>query len=454
MKLIFTTHMILTPALILNTVCIQGMKSNLQRPLNAKSIYFLAKKIQKIEQSHAPKEYEQCALHAAAHNQTNPLLLLPNELLIHIFSYCQTEDYVKSLEYDIKNFMKLSASCKGLNKILTFDKIGQLCKDYAPIDKTETLKQLIKITTSLNYRVKRLPALILVCAGADINSDIYHYHFENQQHFWFQKNPSESDFLLQKAVAKNDIQMITTLFKHHASADLMLDDGLGPLFFHVKTKEIAQLFINQGVNARITEYNNFNPKPVSGLHAIHISEHNFKIKILKQIIEDTCPSEILALYFEHNNDAAQLNFQDNSCLLHLFAKPFTMHVDNIDNFITKGKLILNAMPDMINTLNHDNQTPLDIAHASLTESQEYGTPEAFETLIALFREYGGKIAKELAQEAYPNCIICLDKQEDIVELPCINNHDKSYTCLNCYSKLLEIDDDDCRCPLCREPLKT
>jgi len=449
MKLICTIRMILTPVLILNTVCIQSMKPNLQRPLRTN---FFSKKIQKIEQSFSPEEYKQCALHAAAYNQSNPLLVLPKELLIHIFSYCETQDHEKTLEYSIKNFMKLSTTCKCFNTLLTFNMLGQLCKDYAPTDKTETLQRLIETTTSLNYKVKRLPALILVCAGAAINTDTYYYRFQNQQHYWFQKEISNSDFLLQKAVAKNDIQMITTLFNHHASPDVLLDEGLGPLFFHIKTRAIAELFINQDVNAQITEY--YFTRGLNDSNVTHIPEYTSKITIFKQIIEDDYPSELLALYFKHNNDAIKLNFQDNSCLLHLFAMPFTMRIDNIDNFIKKGKIILNAMPDMVNTLDENEQTPLDVVLTSLQASQEYGTPEAFEKLIALFREYGGKTAEELAEEVLPTCIICIDQQEDTVELPCTNNHDKSYLCLNCYSKLLETDDDYPLCPLCRTKLKT
>ena len=69
------------------------MKSNSQRPLNTKSISFLTKKIQKIEQSLSPEEYKQIALRAEEYNQNNPLFLLPNELLTHIFSYCKIQDH-------------------------------------------------------------------------------------------------------------------------------------------------------------------------------------------------------------------------------------------------------------------------------------------------------------------------------------------------------------------------
>lgn len=432
-KLTRAINATLISTLILSTACIHSMKLTVRQRT----------KTQRTRQFFAPEEYKkykQQALQAEEYNQNNPLTCMPHEILGHIYYYCQMHEDLSGeeseeelLEKKIKFFMRLNTTCKKINQSLTFEAIGKLCKNYALIDKTDALQQLLETTTSLNYKVKRLPALILVCAGANLMTNTYY-------DFLFQEEVSNSDFLLQKAVFKNDIQMVETLFKHHASADVMLiehvkygHDALwNPLFFHIKTTEIARMFIKQGVHA-------------------HIPENDCKAKIFHQIIEDAYPSEIMALYLEHNIDAVKINFSDHSCMLHIFANPFTMRIDNIENFLTKGMVMLNAMPDMVNVLNNYGQTPLDVAQKSLKASNEYGTPQAFQKLIALFREYGGKTIEELEKEALPSCIICLDKQKDIVEVPCVNKHDNEHMCLVCYSTHLEENDD---CPLCRGILKT
>ena len=58
---------------------------------------------------------------------------------------------------------------------------------------------------------------------------------------------------------------------------------------------------------------------------------------------------------------------------------------------------------MVNTLNENKQTPVDIAIASLKKAKRYGSAkkyEAFEQLIALYRSYGGLTAQELAQQTH------------------------------------------------------
>ena len=86
------------------------------------------------------------------------------------------------LEKKIKFFMRLNTTCKKINQSLTFEAIGKLCKNYALIDKTDALQQLLETTTSLNYKVKRLPALILVCAGANLMTNTC-YDFLFQEEF-------------------------------------------------------------------------------------------------------------------------------------------------------------------------------------------------------------------------------------------------------------------------------
>jgi hypothetical protein len=426
-KLIFTIRILFLSTLIFSTVCIHSMKSNSQGPL-PKSVIFIPKQkpAKRPISLQEYQEYKQRASQAAAYNHNNQLLQMPNEILTYIFLHCHTDadNQVNSLKKNIKFFMELNNTCTFFNEFLTFDTIGKLCKHYTALDKTETLKQLMKGMTGFNYKNKRLPALILVCAGADTATDIHH------EFWWDQKVILKSDFLLQKAVFRNDIHMITTLFEHHAPVDVTLR-ALGPLFFQIKTAEIAQIFINQRVHA-------------------HIANSSLKAKIFQQIVEDDHPSELLAVYFEHNPDAIKLNFGKKSCLLHVFARPSTLSIHTIEKFLKKGALIVNAMPDMINAVNENEHTPLDIAKQSLLDAEDHGTPEAFEKLIVLLRNSGAKTAQELKEEAYANSIICMDTCETVLEVPHINNHEQNYLCLSCYSTLLTTSDE---CPLCRYSLK-
>ncbi len=239
-----------------------------------------------------------------------------------------------------------------------------LCLDYFVSDhsdKDEALRNLMKTMNSLHdYETKRLPALMLICAGADPNTEVYYIP------------------LLERAVDYNDTLMAKVLFKHHA--DPNVKTSLGPIFFYTKTVKIAQLFLAQ---------ENFN---------VHATEHG-ATNVLWHITEEEYPSELMALYLQHGVNAKNLKPWDNSCVLHELAKPLCKSIDNVDDFLQKGELLLTAMPGMVNTLNNDNQTPLDIAQQSLEEAKKYDfeTPEAFEKLSALFREHGGLTAQELAQ---------------------------------------------------------
>jgi hypothetical protein len=286
------------------------------------------------------------------YNHNNPLLR--NDILQH-FSYCfmQEDDQVKSLETSMKIYMKLRSTCKTFNRLLTDEKMGHLCKNYAQNYKNKALKNLLRNMYD-NYKAKRLPALILVYAHADPNITYL------------------GDPLLKRAVYEDDIRLIEILFKHHA--DPNIKNHIAPVFFYVKTVDTAKIFIDYGVNIQATK--DFDDDNVLW-HIINEEEYS---------------SQLLAFYLNYGIDTKKLN-SAGCCLLHALAK--CAYIKNSAGFLDKAKLLFKAMPTMINALNYDNRTPLDIAYKSLKKATEYGRPAACKKLIALFRKYNTLTAKKL-----------------------------------------------------------
>ena len=322
--------------------------------------------LQAMEKIIATNEYEQYlrrsakikAEKAEEYNQHDGLTALHNDIFNYMLPYCHTNNNAEAeaLEESIKTFMRLRIVCKKFNTLLTFETIGTLCHNYAPHIKSQTFRKLIKPTYDPHDKIKHLPALIVLCAGTDINTEI------------------ELNDLLFEAVRSNDIQVTTALFKYHAHPHIQNESG--PIFFHAKTVEMAQLFIANKVN-------------------VHMVSSWPKTNIFWEIIKNEYPSELMALYLAHNVDAKKLRPSDNACLLHRLA---SLPVNMDDNFFEKAQLLLNAAPDMINTINNKNKTPLDIAQEELEKAKKDGSSETIEKLIALFKEYSGKTTQELTQQ--------------------------------------------------------
>jgi len=315
------------------------------------------------------EQWEQLALQAEEYNDHACLLTsLTNETLIDIFSHCLANDIdqVQSLEKSIKNFMKISMACKNFNSLLTFEIIGHFCKNYTQDNKDNTLHKLTNNLRMDIIKTIRLPTLILICS--DVNANIIN-DYDNS--------------LLQSAVWQNDAQLVATLFKHHATPDAKWCGE--PIFFQAATIELAQMFIDKGAD-------------------VQAKDDESKTNVLWTVVNNAYPSNFMALYLAHHVDAKKLSIYNDSCLLHaLAAKPNYIYykINNIDDFLRKGKLLLDAIPDMVNTLNRKGRTPIDVAQKSFERSERIGSQDAqvFKQLIALFREYGGKTAQELMQQA-------------------------------------------------------
>lgn len=362
-KSTFTLNAFCISALLLSTTSVQSMELNLGLP-TFKQLSHLISMIwtsnHHEQQRFLSRKYEQLALAATEYNQHNPLFLLLNDLLCHIFSYCSTheENEIQSLEKSIKALMRLSTTCKNFT---TFKTIGNACRYYAQDVKNHALSNLGHNMNHITYARKRIPALALICAGANTESQVW------------------KGYLLTQAVKYNDIPIATELFKHHANPNVLED--FRPLFFDLTSVPMAKLFIDSGVDLNAT------------------STHS-SVNILWLMIRfHFYSAELLELYLQHGANPKNLNPLDNSCLLHNLGN--TDCIQDVDNFLKKAQLLLDAIPDMIDALDKNKQTPLDIAQASLDDSRLHGTPatvSALEQLIALFKECDNKRTQELKHE--------------------------------------------------------
>ncbi len=367
-KLLNTYNPILITTILLSAASMQSMEINYE---------------QKVKDAEAYNEKNQKCI-----NFIEGLLTLPNDMLNQIFCfdsliipreygfrwydsttpvYNPSPDEIKPLENRMKFFMKLRTVSKQFYRTLTHEAIGNRCQNYEQRIKNSALQHLARYNFLSSK--KRLPALILICAGAqnritwlDIDTPI---HYDQK--------------LFCHAVLQNDAPFVATLFKYNIVTPnaWSLD---GPLLFEVKTKEIAQLFIDHGVNVN-SQFGEFN--------------------VLWKNLNEQYPSELMKLYLAHNADATLCN-QDGSCLLHQISSDIVWTQQDVKNTLKKAQLLLKAIPTMINTVNRSGQTPLDIAQKHLRNIKLFPVAtESLKKLIVLFRKHGALTAKKLAEQAMP-----------------------------------------------------
>jgi len=319
-------------------------------------------------QSMEKKTAQNCAQHEQLVLQEGKYdcscVFLPDDILKIIFDYCYTydDDHIKSIENNIKNFIRLSATCKNFSKRLTFETIGGLSKNYPLSDKNKILE---KLTTYLHGVNHRLPTLILICAGADA-------YVSN---IW----------LFRGGVRINDIEAVTTSLKYYAHPNRI--EWQNSILFSAKSAEMAQILIAHGADIQVTYCS-----PYSRLI------ENATRNLLWEVVKPWCTSELLALYLKYKVDA-RLDCWGNRILHKLVYENRNMQGTGIDEFLEKSELLFGVIPDMINTLNADNETPLDMLKSRLNfysdKSEDAKRP--FRTAIAFFRSYGAKTAKELVK---------------------------------------------------------
>ncbi len=328
-------------------------------------------------------DYPQLALQAEIYNNSNSLLFLPNDILGCIVSqdFSYNKDRYLALINSIKLFMELSMICRKFSRLLTFETIGSLCKNYTPRSKANALDC---IAHDFNGTPRRLAVLALACAGA--NESCCHQHT-----------------LLEKAIIQDDVQLATMIFKHHAQLDanikvpyksaLFFESEFFdccqkiPLFFSAKSRSMAQLFIDNGANVHE------NIGDTDGTN------------VLWSILDNRYPSDLVKFYLKQNVDAKKLNTRYTEGLLHRFAATgYTGKFSDIANFLQKAKILLNAIPDQVNlSINTYKGTPLDVVEKSLKYAKKSKTKVAivaFKALKGFFHESGGFTTAELNHQDF------------------------------------------------------
>jgi len=301
-------------------------------------------------------------------NPDNCLLSkLHDENLITIFShnYTQEKKQIESLHNDIKTCMQLKTVCKRFDALLTYKVVSELCcKNYSQSDKDMILQKLLVQIMIGNYVPNRLAPLIVMCAGGS----------------------GDRSILLTKALRFDDARLVELLLKYDKKCPRSLAG--------VTTIKMAQVFIDNGVDVNETD-------------------------ILWHTVGDHSYSpELVEFYLNHNAHVRKLN-QYGSCLLHVLARadiesnitwqmnaPTRYNCNKFDDvLLQKAKLLLTAIPDMVNTPDSEGRTPVDVACKSLETLRGSGCLEkvtsVLEQLIVLFKECGGLRSRELPQKVDP-----------------------------------------------------
>jgi len=200
-KLILTFNVILITTLLFNVASMHSMEIDYkEQALQPDFANLCAEALAKEEATQPSPTAMAGKLTAKAeeYNRSNPscinLLTLPHDVLNQIFCFDQVKEnkpYIKfilnntpiydypplekpkPLENKIKFFMRLKTVCKHFNTLLTCHKIGCLCQNYDQKTKDNALQELYwqkydhKTKVGTKTTKFRLPALILICAGAD-----------------------------------------------------------------------------------------------------------------------------------------------------------------------------------------------------------------------------------------------------------------------------------------------
>lgn len=316
---------------------------------------------------------QQLASQAEEHSNNQFIMSLPDEMLMHVFSYCGINDVKKEQIFTelVGQCIALKNLCKRFSSILTIKVIGQLHKRYAIESKNRALESITKNISSTNYQANRVGVLTLLYSGANPNTGA---HMNYSRHI----QTRYSDFsLLHKVLIERDVDLLSLLLYFNANPN-QIHPNKGPLFFFAPTVNIVDLFVNKGADLNSKDKNGNNV-----LWYVH--------RLSRELIE---------FYIEHKVDMRYINPSDNTSLLHALANPSVKYINNSNGFFEKGVLLVEKIPDMLNVIDKSGKTPIDLMQEKIkrefyNNSMYYAKP--FKQLITLYIGYGGKTAQELTQ---------------------------------------------------------
>ena len=293
------------------------------------------------------------SLIATQYNSNNTFLKLPNEIFQRILTL--SINTTKPLKDIIKPTLLLSTTCKKFNTEQFLITMGKACKDYSLEEKNKAMEMLLKSMNSTNYHNRRHVALLLTYAGAE--------------------NNAYRESLLENATLRSDEQMIIALFENGANPN-QKNFNNNSICFAIEKLPIAQIFVKYGANLN-TSGDYINPNILFACLCYNYS------------------SEFIEFYLNNKVDVTKKDSRNNNLLHQLAYK--TVYLPNID-YIKIGTLFIKTAPELLNALNDDKKTPLDVVKQKLKTYKQTHSYNIQLALAKLFEEYGGKTAEQLKQE--------------------------------------------------------
>ncbi len=353
--------------------------------------------------------YDPLDLESSTYNSIHSLICLPGELQQQIVFPCDImvmqveEDNADELNEHIKTFFRFNSVCKYFNKNLKFpwlnlelvtkNKMMQevnllitklSCKECLDDDYGTVFRHGRTEKISACYKRYCTIALALVCsgAGADITDCSSTTLISKSVHakdelavallLNYNADPYQQSFFENQIIAL----MIEEQYQMEGNNKFKISyehENLPAICFRSPTVAIAKLFLEK------VDKQNLLSLPRSK-------------QIISEFTSDFYPPEIMQLWLDYGIDARHC-LEDNSQFHWLIGECY--HGHPIDNCLRKLELLLNIIPDIVNMKNNDGRTPVDQAEVHMQWSTD--TAENYVKIIALFREYGGKTAKELEE---------------------------------------------------------
>ena len=326
---------------------------------------------------------------AQEHNKNNYLINLSQDALGNIILSHN------SIEDSIKTILSLTTTCTDFQNHIPY--MGKALRSFPQEERNNAMKLLQSQINDPNYIHKRRALSLLIHAQAEHNQKLYYP-------------------LLQRIVHSNDTEMAELLFQYGANANEL--DERTPIWFGIEGLPMLNIFIKNKVD--------FKTKNHCGYTIVWYS-----IKVSSK-----ASKKLFQYYLKHAFSPDEID-EDGNYITHEVAKS-TFSRPNLKLL----DILLFQFPELVNKLNKQHKTPLDIAL-----SDEFVISEPIK---ALFKKHGAKRSEELQaakNEIDPelNCCVCFESN-NLIHIPCSNKH-SDLICTTCNNQLRKN-----KCPLCRNNL--
>lgn len=283
---------------------------------------------------------------AEEYNKKIALNRVPKDVSQYMFAILF--DPQNSVEENLRTSLVLSRVCTQLNDVSYY---VTFLEKHPEADKNAAFIQILDTINDAKYFSRRKPLQLLLHAGADPNctTDVRHS-------------------LLERAIDYNDFGMILLLSDYKANFN-MKDIHGDSLIFSVQSESIARIFESEGAD----------------FHAKSRFYPNVLSFCCWSLYESEGIKSLVQFYLDKKVDPRILD-ERKRCLLHQIAG--TDYIGQLsESYQETVILFLNLLPDLINTLDNDKKTSLDLALENHFQHKN---------IIELFKKYGAKTAQELS----------------------------------------------------------